>query len=240
MLVKANAGCSDVWLQPCGIPSGVDPSDGLSQEECNSLCGPRSPSANYWGCSEYLLDDLPGPSFSCYTCVEGRRPEGYDDGAVEPTVAGWLAHAADLERVSIDAFQILRRELAHYGAPRDLVEWTRRAEVDEVRHAKVLGALARKAGATLSSAPIHHGAVRSLLEIAIENAVEGCIRETFGALVAGHQAEHAQRLDVRRIMRHIARDETSHAELAWSVHAWILTQLDERERALVDDFHLAR
>ena len=34
-------------------------------------------------------------------------------------------------------------------------------------------------------------------------------------------------------MKRIARDETSHADLAWSVHAWLMTKLDADERARV-------
>jgi hypothetical protein len=233
VLVRQGGDCSDVWQQPCGIPKDVDPSDGMTQAECDKVCGPKGTPGQYWGCSAYLLADLPGPSFSCYTCVAGRRPQGYADAMLAPTVAGWLAHAADLERVSIDAFRILRRELLHHGAPSVLVERAIVAEADEVRHAHVLGELARRAGATVAGTPVHHGAARSLVDIALENAVEGCIRETYGALVAGFQAEHARRTDVRRVMKQIYRDETTHAELAWSVHAWIMSELSTTDRERV-------
>ena len=227
--------CADVFYHPCGVPAGVDPTDGMSQAECNIVCSdPRAKPGQYWGCGVHLKDDLPGPSFDCYTCVDGRRPEGYVEHANDGTVAGWLGHAADLERVSIDAFQILQRELRHHGAPSDLVLAAERAEADEVRHARVLGTLAVREGATLSDVPVIHGSPRELIDIALENAVEGCIRETYGAVVAGYQAEHASRLDVRRLMGAIYRDETAHAELAWQVHAWILPQLTRDERARLD------
>ncbi|MBS2014803.1 MAG: ferritin-like domain-containing protein [Deltaproteobacteria bacterium] len=235
VLVRAGGSCSDVWQQPCGVPAGIDPRDGMSPEECSRVCGVRAPAGTYWGCNEYLLDDLPGPSFECYTCVEGRRPEGYREGDVPPTVAGWLAHATDLERVSIDAFQILGRELAHHAAPAELVASAARAEADEVRHARALGALARREGVEPRAISTPHGPVRPLIAIAIENAIEGCVRETYGALVAAHQAEHAKRRDVRRAMTTIARDEASHAELAWNVHAWLMTRLTSDERARVEE-----
>jgi hypothetical protein len=233
VLVSQGNNCSDVYRQPCGVPQGVNPDDGMSQEECNKVCGTRTGGGSYWGCGVHLLADLPGPSFDCYTCVEGRRPHGYVDPPFEPTIGGWLAHAADLERVSIDAFQILRRELEHHGAPAALVARAARAETDEVRHARVLGALARREGATLTNAPVPQGEVRALLDIALENAVEGCVRETYGALVAGFQAQHAGRTEIRRLMKQIYRDESSHADLAWSVHEWILARLAPSERALV-------
>jgi hypothetical protein len=233
-LVKQSYGCADVFYQACGWPAGVDPSDGFDQTECAKLCGKNPNGFTYWGCSEYLLDDLPGPSVECYTCVEGRRPEGFVERALERTVAGWLAHAADLERVSVDAFRILARELAFHGAPHELVSAACRAAEDEVRHANALGGLARREGATLSEVPVEHRATRALLAIALENAVEGCVRETFGAIVAGWQAKHAHRVDIRRAMARIYVDETAHADLAWNVHAWILTMLSREERAEVE------
>jgi hypothetical protein len=50
---------------------------------------------------------------------------------------------------------------------------------------------------------------------------------------AGWQAAHAKRTDIRRASRTIHHDETSHAELAWAVHAWILERLTDEERELV-------
>ena len=232
-LVRSGNGCSDVYYLACGYPAGVDPSDGFDQTECAKLCGKSTQGFSYWGCGEYLLDDLPGPSVECYTCVEGRRPEGFIERPLEQTVAGWLAHAADLERVSIDAFRILARELAFHGAPHELVAWACRAAEDEVRHANALGGLAKREGATLSDVPVEHRATRDLMAIALENAVEGCVRETFGAVVAGWQAKHAHRIDIRRAMARIYVDEASHAELAWNVHAWIMSKLSVDERAEV-------
>lgn len=232
-LVRSGNGCSDVYYLACGYPAGVDPSNGFDQTECAKLCGKSTQGFTYWGCGEYQLDDLPGPSVECYTCVEGRRPQGFVERPLEQTVAGWLAHAADLERVSIDAFRILARELAYHRAPHELVAWACRAAEDEVRHANALGGLARREGATLGGEPVEHRATRDLLSIALENAVEGCVRETFGAVVAGWQAKHAHRVDIRRTMARIYVDETSHAELAWNIHAWIMTKLSDEERAEV-------
>jgi hypothetical protein len=75
--------------------------------------------------------------------------------------------------------------------------------------------------------------VRALVEMAIENAVEGCVRETFGALVATYQAETAADPNLRAAMGKIAADETTHAGLAWRVAAWIDQRLTAAERARV-------
>lgn len=67
--------------------------------------------------------------------------------------------------------------------------------------------------------------------MALENAVEGCVRETFGALVAGFQAAHARDPDIARLMASIARDETRHAALSWAVAGWAWARLDAGKRA---------
>jgi hypothetical protein len=75
--------------------------------------------------------------------------------------------------------------------------------------------------------------VRSLTAIAEENAVEGCVRETFGALLATFQATHAADTSVRAAMRRIARDETRHAVLGWRIASWVEGRVDRGCRARV-------
>lgn len=70
--------------------------------------------------------------------------------------------------------------------------------------------------------------------MAIENAVEGCVRETFGALVATWQAAHATDAGVRAAMKRIAADETRHAALAWAIDRWMDGRLDATARARVE------
>jgi hypothetical protein len=69
--------------------------------------------------------------------------------------------------------------------------------------------------------------------MAIENAVEGCVNETFGAAVGVVQSMTASDAHVRSAMRRIARDEMRHAELAWEVARWLDGRLTDRERARV-------
>jgi len=75
--------------------------------------------------------------------------------------------------------------------------------------------------------------VRSLERIALENAVEGCVREAAGALVATWQASRAKDVAVRRSMARIAADETRHAALAWAVADWIEPRLSPGARERV-------
>jgi hypothetical protein len=78
-------------------------------------------------------------------------------------------------------------------------------------------------------------ALRSLLEIALDNAREGCVRETFGALLATYQAAGAEDGHVRNVMAGIAADETRHAMLSWKLMAWLSPLLSEREQMHVDE-----
>jgi hypothetical protein len=103
---------------------------------------------------------------------------------------------------------------------------------DEVRHARLTRALARRSGERVAAPVVEPVCQRSLDAIAVENAVEGCVRETYGALVATRDAEAHPDPAVRAAMRRIARDETRHAALAWQVAAWVEPRLgrDARRR----------
>jgi hypothetical protein len=150
-------------------------------------------------------------------------------------VGAYFAEAARLEAASIPAFHVLANELRAHCAPTALVNDAMRSAEDEVRHTRSTSVLARRYGADPirpSFGPTPPG--RSLEAIAIENAVEGCVRETYGALVALWQARHAQDPAVAAAMTPIAADETRHAELAWEVAAWAEPQLSPAARLRVD------
>jgi hypothetical protein len=72
--------------------------------------------------------------------------------------------------------------------------------------------------------------VRDLPTIARENAVEGCVRETYGVLVAKWQARSAQDAQVRQALATIARDEARHADIAADVASWAEARLSAAER----------
>jgi len=159
-------------------------------------------------------------------CI-GRRPAGLlqSGGRGTNAVGAYFANVARLEAASVYAFEALEEELLHHGAPAELVERARMARQDEVRHARVMQRVSARHGGRFEEPRVEKKPVRSLEEIAIENAAEGCVRETFGALVGMWQAEFARDLDVRRVMKHIAEDEARHAELSWAVDAWARQRL---------------
>jgi hypothetical protein len=71
--------------------------------------------------------------------------------------------------------------------------------------------------------------------VALENAVEGCVREAYGALVAKWQAERVVDPDLKRTLTSIARDEIQHAAIAWQVAAWLEPRLSAAERREIDE-----
>ncbi len=181
-------------------------------------------------------------------CI-GRRPEGlvrYRSDA-RSVVGRWLAEVAYLEAASVASFDRVANELDAFGAPARLSERARRARRDEVRHAKAMGRLAELHGASVARLVPTAFDERDLEAFARENAVEGCVFETFGALVGLAQAERAGDPEIRRVLTAIARDEIRHGELAWDIDAWAMSVLDasavarvraarsEAARALVED-----
>jgi hypothetical protein len=162
---------------------------------------------------------------SCSPCWPrgGRRPAGFDTIALSArdAVGEWLARTAALEAASVPAFRILAAELRAHGAPEALVDEALRSADDEIRHAGLMAQLSRRYGAAAAPVSIAPRPVRTLEAIAVENAVEGLVREAYGALVA--------------ITPTIGADERRHAALAAEVHAWIRPRLALAARRRVDD-----
>src|SRR6185295_19226548 len=131
-----------------------------------------------------------------------------------------FARAAWLEAASIHAFRRLVRELRAHGAPDELVLAARSAAKDEARHARLMARLATRFGAKVPRVEWTDRGIRDVEAIARENAVEACVGETYGALAAAWQGEHAPHAEVRDVMRAIAPDELRHAALGWAVDAW--------------------
>jgi hypothetical protein len=141
---------------------------------------------------------------------------------------------AALEGASVQAFRSLGDDLSAHGAPRALVRACRRAARDEIRHARATRGLFRRRGRGVAISTAPRRVRPSLEEIALENAVEGCVRETYGALVAHWQSRTAADPRIRATMQRIAADETRHAALSWSIHAWTRSRLSRDARARVE------
>jgi hypothetical protein len=163
----------------------------------------------------------------------GRRPSGLTSTSIDlerDKLGDLLARMAHLEAAGVIAFERLAVELAAHGAPQSLIGQATGAAEDERRHAHSIADLAWARGGEPVAVETLPFTARSLFEMALENAVEGCIRETYGALVGAYQATRARDLDLRLAMRTIAPEEARHAALAHAVHLWALEQLSETER----------
>jgi hypothetical protein len=151
----------------------------------------------------------------------------------ETSLGRYLGEIAEGEAYAVLAFADLASELERFGAPVDLVLRARAAATDEVRHAKTMQTHARRCGAAIPMLVAHARVFSTLLDLALHNAEEGCIRETYGALVALHQAECASDEPLRADMFQIAREEFAHAQLSHEIGDWLETKLTAGERAQV-------
>ena len=216
------------------------------QEICTMVCIAEFSNAGLESCTIGEKTDSGARAIDCiyqsicegrrHACVRSRGDVADHDPADPAThdpAAAWLARAAHDEAASVHAFTALGRELAAHGAPPALLARVYAAARDEVRHAALIGALARIRGVAPRTLTIVAPPARGLQAIAVENAIEGCVRETWAALSAAHQADHAADAGLRRTYAEIAADEARHAELAWAIDTWLSGQLAPAARAAV-------
>lgn len=228
-------GCA-VWgkpdaFAPCGYGEHINNADfcGVQTDAdiqpfnvCFTLCDPTEPDCIYY---DFGTDDA-GDADIIITCgagCVGRLHESARDCCehVIGSIGDFLARAAALEAASIDSFHIVAADLARFGAPASLRRDAMSAARDEERHARIVGALATELGAQLVTPPPPCERAHDMLGFAIENAIEGCVRETYGAAVAMWQTTNAKDARVRDAMREIAADEARHADLGWRIDAWL-------------------
>jgi hypothetical protein len=243
----ADPGCR--YTLPCGLPDGST----FEIRGCGFYIANVAPGYDAsLGCAvpegPNCMNDVYIPAasgvitFECSDCFGGggRRPVGLrslpkDQGRAERprSLGDYFAEMAHEEDASIHAFVRMRAELMHFGAPQSLVDGAERSARDEVRHTRMMARRARALGARCASARVRRPRRRSLEAMARENATEGCIHETFGALLMRWQASHASDPSLRKLFSRIAADETRHAALSWQLASWADARLDERSRGRV-------
>ena len=237
--IGGTGGCNTVEYHETSAPVDGGWADGgpLPTELCGVPCGNIEPSF----IEQCSATDIDGGAwdFDCllFGNCTGRRPEGLQRPKVDLSGAlgAYFARMAHLEAASVSAFLRMADELVAFGAPAHLAESARRAAGEEVRHARTMGEFAKRGGARVPRVEHPPFQSRSLEAFALENAVEGCVRETFGAAAALAQSYRAPNAELRAAMKHIATDELGHAELAWEVDAWLDTKLSAAERERVDE-----
>ena len=153
--------------------------------------------------------------------------------AIEPAeeirdalVEAWLADAA-AEHASVASFARVVLELLAVGAPSDLVAAAIEAGQDEVEHAKGCYAIASRLGGRDKGPgplPIVGPREATLLRVAVDTFVEGCVGETIAALAAERAAARAEDPAIREMLEQIAEDESRHAALAWRTVRWAVRE----------------
>jgi len=142
-------------------------------------------------------------------------------------LAAHWARLGQLEHASIAAFARFNLQLLSLGAPSRLVEACNRALADETAHARSCFALASSyGGAAVGPTRLdieHCFEEASLVEIARLVLREGCLGETVASLEALAAADLASAPTVKQALERIARDELSHAELAFQFLRWALS-----------------
>ncbi len=167
--------------------------------------------------------------------VAGRIPVGAHIQAQTPNeipsvLGAYFSNMAAMETAAITAFRYLVRELEAYQAPDELVQMARLAVDEEIDHAEMAGLLSEAYRTPVPEVKVDDFQLRSLFKIALENAVEGCVNETFAAACGIWQHEHAEHEVFRAVMGRVAEEESGHADLSWKIHRWVMPQLSEAER----------
>lgn len=169
------------------------------------------------------------------SCAIGRMTTGLRLAWAPPpkSVGEHLAQMAALEASAVCAFRRLAEEMRALGAPAELVLRALEAAEDEERHAVMVGLEARRRGAVVPEVASGPMPTRTAVEVALENAREGMVRETYGALAATYHAAAAKDERLSKMFARIAEDETRHAALAIDFGAFLEGVLSEEEREAV-------
>ena len=173
-----------------------------------------------------------------YTGGIGRRPEGLVVSEAEGTTeaGAFFARMEQLERAAVVAFARTATLLRAHGAPSHLVRDVLRAGREEERHVVLAARWRAHFGGALASIDVPELDTRTLAALARENATEGCVHETWGAVLAEAHARGALRASpiLARDLREIAADEASHAALSHRLDAWLRASTSARARRAID------
>lgn len=234
--VSAETGAG--WYALHAIDGGVPDGGELPLDVCRDAC-PHAHKAAY-----ELLSCALDPDGKNIVCQETKMectsilPGGPPPAGLRPRAAitcddpvgVYFAHMAHVEGAAVLGFEQLAAKLAAFGAPEALCREARAAADDERHHARMARTLARRFGATVPAVEVDPQP-RTLWQLALDNAIEGGVNETYGAALALYQAAAASDRRVRAAFATIAEDELRHAELAAAIDRWVVSQLDDDARA---------
>lgn len=224
----------------------------LKPDECPELASPGATKVDGQCCYEVRYDcsaRVVGCSFSGGALRIEERPRAsgvrvvsdwHDPELPRPEVGSlslaerrlaalhW-ARVGAAEHVSIAGFQRFARDLQALGAPPALLAAARRAAMDEARHARLAFTLASAfAGVPMGPSVRERGvevpARRSLGELALATAREGCTVETLSACLIDGALRGATDPAIVGVLNGMRGDEERHAALAWQALRWALSR----------------
>lgn len=228
--------------------------DTIADLDCEAVCISRysehkeveanfSDTKSITACELELADEFTGNDFSTlgtihceglegfYAHCVGRRPLGHiEHPLADESLPAYLAHCARLEAASVHAFDQLADRLTAWRAPADLITRCRQAAREESTHAEILTALTPDPVAP----PTQHDIPVDLAAAALDNAIAGCVHESWSALACAVTARHAATPELRAAYSTLAADEASHAQLAWDLHTWFMGQVTTFQRATIE------
>lgn len=140
-------------------------------------------------------------------------------------------HAALSEHASVPAFSRLSMTLMALGAPGRLVDRAHHAAREEIGHARLAFSIASAYAETeVAPGPLTELAnapsitAKSLRALAAESLIDGCLLEGFAAAALGAGQAHVADRSLRAALASIAREEASHAQLAWDIVDWCMEE----------------
>jgi hypothetical protein len=151
-----------------------------------------------------------------------------DFDRAEPRAALWSERAAD-ECAAVPAFLQLALELTELGAPLELVARAVQAAEEELGHTLAAAALAERfGGKPLRLAPppfrtrLALARPLALQRLVAEAWLDGCLNEGLAAALAAAEARDSSCTEEAQVAARIAREEASHAALAFDVLRWAM------------------
>lgn len=203
---------------------------------CQEACAGRGPEGyDLISCGPSIADG--GVAIQCV--FEGISSCGRYPIKPVPVASGsstgsrWLGRAAYVEAASAWSFSRLAVSLSHHRAPPKLIQEAQRAARDERRHARLTGEAAHRFGGTPPPFAASSPRCLELDMLALENAVDGCLVETWGAHQCAWQAQASREPNLRRMFASIAEDERRHAAFAQDLQSWLDGRLTSKSKRLV-------
>ncbi len=169
-------------------------------------------------------------------------PAASPSAGLEPGLRARLSELwtrdALMEHASIAAFAKLSLELMAFGAPSALIEEAHLSALDEAQHARACFFMANQySSQAISPSGLPLGSslalASNMAELAANTVLEGCIGETYAALIASEQSAAAEDSHLKSLLSRIADDEARHAAYAWQVLRWALSVGGEAVREAV-------